>query len=822
MKNKHLFISFICSAVVVLLLASCNPSRKLKEGEFLLDRNYVIDKDTKIEKSDIENYIKQKPNRKIFVLFRFHLWLYNLANENNIKRKRERYNKKLEKKNAKRIKKGKAAKKNDKQLVGEWLLNIGESPVKLDTLLTQKSSKQIQLFLQNKGFFINTVSDSTIYRRGKKATVIYKIKADAPYTINKLEYKIADDTLKKFVITDSIHTLLAKGENYDVDLLQQERDRITTELNNNGYYLFTKDFIFYEIDTTIGNKKVNINLGIKNFVQRINDYTDSTTETTHQRFNIGDIYVQPDFTSKKTDLSLKKDTLFIDDYKILHTSKLKYKTRVLLNAIFIRKGELYQLKNVENTYRKLSELKSFKTINIFFTPNGENTLDCYVQLSPVLKQSFTIETEGTNRSGNLGISGSVVFQNKNMFKGAEVFELQLKGGIEAQRTFVDNSTTNVTSTIQQLNTIEFGPELNLYVPRFLLPFKTNNAKRSNPKTTFTSAFNFQKRPDYTRNILNFSFGYNWKSSEKVTHTLKPIELSFVKVELSEKFQKYLTETVQNAFILNSFVNHLTPTTKYSFVFNNQNAKKQKRFSYFNLNLESSGNSLRAFYNAVNSIKSDTYKEDEQGRYTVLGIAYSQYLRMDVDYRYYYSSSEINKVVFRIAGGIGKPLTNFNILPFERTFFSGGANGIRAWQARTLGPGSYADSSAFLWNFGDGQLEANIEYRLKMFKIINGALFIDAGNVWLRHPDPKRPGGDFQFNRFYKEIAIGTGFGIRADFSFFIIRFDTGIKVRDPQFLENDRWVLNHIFDRKWKDDYNESHQKKYNFFSFNIGIGYPF
>jgi hypothetical protein len=820
--NKHSFISLICSAVIVFLLASCNPSKKLKEGEFLLERNYIIDKDTKIDKSEIENYIKQKPNRKIFVLFRFHLWLYNLANENKIKKKRERYNKKFEKKNNKRIAKGKKAKKNDRQLVGEWLLNIGESPVKLDTLLTNKSSKQIQLFLQNKGFFINTVSDSTVYKRSKKATVTYKIKAAEPYTINKLEYKIPDDTLKKFVIADSTHTLLAKGKNYDVDLLQKERDRITTELNNNGYYLFTKDFIFYEIDTTIGNKKVNISLGIKNYVKRINDFTDSTTETSHQQFYIGNVFIQPDFTSKKTDQLILKDTLIVDDYKILHSSKLKYKTRVLLNTIFIKKGDLYQLKNVENSYRKLSELKSFKTINVFFIPNGGNTLDCYVQLSPILKQSFTVETEGTNRSGNLGISGSVVFQNRNMFKGAEVFELQLKGGVEAQRTFIDNSSTNLTTTIQQLNTIEFGPELNLYVPRFLLPFKTNNAKQSNPKTTFTSAFNYQERPDYTRNILNFSFGYNWKTSEKVRHTFKPIELNFVKVKLSEKFEKYLTEQVQNIFILNSFNNHLTPTTKYSFVFNEQNTKKQKSFSYFNANLESSGNALRGFYNIVNDIKPNTYKKDEQGRYTVLDIAYSQYLRMDVDYRYYYSSSEINKVVFRIAAGIGKPLTNFNVLPFERTFFSGGANGIRAWQARTLGPGSYSDSTAFLWNFGDGQLEANIEYRLKMFKIINGALFIDAGNVWLRQPDEKRPGGDFQLNRFYKEIAIGTGFGIRADFSFFIIRFDTGIKVRDPQFLENDRWVLNHIFDRTWKKTYNESHQKNYNFLSFNIGIGYPF
>lgn len=811
----------LLAAVFFLLCVACSPSRKLNEGEFLLDKNFIIDKDTKIDKSEIENYIKQKPNKRILVLFRFHLWLYNLANEEKIKRKRIQYNKKIERKNTKRLAKGKKAKRSDKQLIGEWLLDIGEAPVKLDTLLTEKSTKQIKLFLNNKGFFISSVTDSIHYKRGKKATVFYKIKAAEPYTINHLNYKIHDDLLKYFVDSDTANTLLKKGSNYDVDMLQNERDRVTDALNNNGYYLFTRDFIYYEIDTNLGNKKVNVTMGIKNFVKRVNNFSDSTVEASHQRFHINEIYIQPDFVSKKSDQQ-KKDTLVIDNYTILHTSKLKYKTRVLLNAIFVRKGELYQLKNVEDSYKKLSELKAFKTINIFFVQKDEKTLDCFIQLSPVLKQSFTVETEGTNRSGNLGISGSFVFQNRNLFKGAEVFELQLKGGIEAQRTYSDN-TNNITTPIQQFNTIELGPELNIYIPRFLVPFKIKSSKQSNPKTIFTSSYNFQQRPDYTRYILNFSYGYTWKTSNRIRHTFNPVDINFVKVELDEKFEAYLRDKVQNAFIINSFSNHLTPSTRYTFIFNDQDVKKQINFSYFKINAESSGNILRGFYNLVNSISDeDVFIKDSLNRYTIQDIAYSQYLRFDIDYRYYYSSSEINKVVFRIAAGLGRPLTNFKVLPFERSFFSGGANGIRAWQARTLGPGSYSDSTSFLWNFGDGQLEGNIEYRLKLFKIINGALFIDAGNIWLRHPDAKRPGGEFKLNRFYKEIAIGSGIGIRADFNFFIIRFDVGLKLRDPQFLENERWVIQHAFDKTWKDQYYESHKKAYNFLAFNIGIGYPF
>lgn len=806
-----------------LLFNACNPSRKLHDGEYLLNKNFVIDKDTKIDKKDIENYIKQKPNRKILAFFRFHLWLHNLANEDRIKRRRILQNKKIEKRNVKRIAKGKKAKNGDRQLFGEWLLDIGEPPVIVDTFLVKKSAKQVKLFLNNKGFFISSVTDSVVYKRRKKANVYYKIKASAPYTINKLDYKIPDELLKYYVYGDTANTLLLKGINYDADIIQNERDRITTTLNNTGYFLFTKDYIYYEVDTTIGNRKVNITIGIKNYAKKFSEYSDSIVETPHQRFQVNNIYIQPDFISKKTDLT-PADTLIIDNYKIVHTEKLRYKTKVLLNAVFIRKGEIYQLGNVEATYKRLSELKAFKTINIFFTQTGGEYLDCYIQLSPILKQSFTIENELTNKSGNLGVSGSFVFQNRNLFKGAEVFELRLKGGIEAQRTFKDNASVNDLKNApnELFNTREFGPELNINIPRFLLPFKVKSSINSNPKTIFTSALNYQRRPDYTRTITNFSLGYTWKETAKKRHTINPLVINIVKVDLQPVFQDYLINKVQNKFILNSFSNHLSTSTRYSFTYDEQDIKKQENFSYFRINAESSGNILRGIYDLTNSIHPNTFAKDEDGRYTLLDVAYSQYLRIDVDYRYYYNSSELNKIVFRFAAGIAKPLINFKVLPFERSFFSGGANGIRAWQSRTLGPGSYSNKIFTSDQFGDGQLEGNIEYRLKLFKIINGAFFVDAGNTWLRQADAKRPGGDFQLNRFYKEIAIGSGFGIRADFNFFIIRLDIGIKVRDPQFLENKRWVIQHLFDPSWKQDYRVTNDKKYGFFAFNIGIGYPF
>lgn len=808
--------------ILPLLFAACNPTRKLKDGEFLLHKNHIINKETKLANNDIQNYIKQKPNRKIFLVIGFHLWLYNLADEDRVKRKRIIYNQKIDRKNTRRAAKGKPLKKNDRQLFGEWLLNIGEPPVIFDSMLMQRSSQQIKSFLNNKGYFISSVTDS-VYKRRKKASVYYRINASAPYTINNLDYRITDNQLGYYVLADSANRKIIKGNNYDVDVLQAERERITAELNNNGYYFFTKDYVYYEIDTSIGGKKVNITLGIKNFAKKFSEDADSIIETPHRRYYINNIYIDPDYVSKKNG-NQPKDTLKADDYYILHSKKLRYKTRVLLSSIFIRKGELFQLQNVEDTYKRLSELRAFKTISIFFEQASGDYLDCSIQLSPIYKQSLSIETSGTNTSGNLGLSSSIIFQNRNLLRGAEVLELRLKGGIEAQKIFSNNSgTQNIGNAVSQFNTIELGPELNITIPRFLLPFNVTISKRANPKTVFTSSFIYQRRPDYSRYITNLSFGYSWKETAKKKHVINPLVINFVKVFLSPDFINYLDTKVHDTYTKNSFSNHLSTSTVYAFTFNEQDLNKQANFSFFKMNLESSGNILRGIYNTVNYIQPGTFKMDANGSYKLMDIVYSQYLRIDGDYRYYFTPSDINKVVFRIAAGIGRPLKNFSSLPFERSFSSGGANGMRAWQARTLGPGSYVNDGTTYDQLGDGQLEANVEYRFKMFKMLNGAFFVDGGNVWLRQKNPSKPGGEFALDRFYKEIAIGSGLGLRVDFNFFVLRLDTGVKIRDPQFPEPNRWVIGNIFNTDWKIKYRESHDgRKYSFLVFNIGINYPF
>lgn len=826
---------------MLLFFFSCNPTRKLKEGEHFLVNNYILDKDTKVEAKDLEVYIKQKPNRKIFKIFRFHLWLHNLVNEERLAQKQITQDKKIQDRNARRIAKGKRAKTHKRQLVGEWLLEIGEPPVIYDSLLSKKSAGQLKMFLNRKGYFISSVKDSAHFKRNKRVTVYYKIKAAPPYTIHSIDYVIPDQLLKYYVEADTANCVIKRGSNYDEDVFQKERERITNQLTNNGYYLFTKDYIHYQIDTSIANNQVHVTINIKNFTQKFSEYSDSLIQMPHQRFYINNVYIQPDFISKKMDPP-KKDTIKTGDYYILHTGRLKYKKRVLLNAVFIRKGELYQTQNTEDTYKRLSELKAFKSIDIYFVKSSEDHLDCYILLSPILKQSFTIEAQGKNTSFNLGVEGSFVYQNRNVFRGAEVLELKLKAGSEVQPSLNTDANQqsnlgDLTQPVKQFNTVEIGPEANLYVPRFLLPFKGRFLKQTNPnkvfsssynpKTIFTSSYIYQRRPDYTRYITNLSFGYTWKESSNKRHTISPLVINFVKVSLTPEFDAYLKDKVYDLYVRNSFINHLTTSTRYTFTYNEQDIKKLENFPFLKVNAESSGNILRGVYGLVNSIEPETLKKDpELGNYKLAGIPFSQYLRADIDYRYYFNSNEINKVVVRVAGGIGLPLVNFLSLPYERRFFSGGSNGIRAWRSRTLGPGSSVTDSVQKGfdQFGDGQLEGNLEYRFKLFKMLHGAVFVDAGNNWLRKPDATRSGGDFKLDRFYKEIAIGTGIGIRGDFNFFILRLDIGIKVRDPQFAEKDRWVIEHWFDKSWKQDYQNNHPKdtKGYFTVLNIGIGYPF
>lgn len=819
----------------ILLNTSCNINKHLGENDYLLIKSGIKNNGTSISTSDLQAFIKQTPNRKFLKLFRFNLWLYNTIDQKKMiayKEKRnlkydrinERRQAKVASKNEKRIAKGKTAKQaklknKDKLTFRESILESGEAPVILDSLQTRISVNQIQQYVFSNGYFDSKVRDSTIVDvKNKRAKTFYNISKSLPYTIASINYKIEDPLLEYFIFNDTSSCLIKRNSIYKEDIFQAEKERITTNQLNNGFFYFAPEYVRYIVDSNLNGNIINITIVVNKYSEPYSDFNDSLVYKNHPRMYLQNIYVIPEtineFKGKANDIFMK-DTSFYNGLSILHNNKLIIKQKNLFRSISISSGQLYQQDLAENTYKDLSELKVFKSVFLQFIKNPyySDKLDCYIICQPYVKQAITIDLEGTNTSGNLGVAGSIVFQNKNTFKGAELVELKLKGSLTAQKALNSSEANSNLSEIQKIfNTFQFGPELSIYFPKPLFPFtlfyykKNGNEKRyfSHPKTILNMSLNYQSSQLFSRTISNISYGFKFTNSKGLfTYDVIPFEAYTVNAQLTNSYKEILKNS-NDYFLLNSFQDHVTTLSKISAVFNTQNISKKRNLMYLKMALSSSGNILRGIYNATNQPK------DSLGRFKLFNTPFSQFVKLEVDFRFYFKIRKLAKLVYRLAGGIGKPLENLSVLPYEQSFFSGGPNGIRAWRARELGPGSYdpSGSEARFDKIGDVQLEGNLEYRFHIFKSFYGAWFLDAGNVWTLNKDPNKLNGNLEASRFYKEIAIGSGFGLRYDFSFFILRLDAAIRIRDPQYAENNRWTF-------------DKHPIK-NTTIINFGIGYPF
>ena len=704
--------------------------------------------------------------------------------------------------------------------IKNWFKNtIGEPPVILDTMLTIATLKQHKSYLNNKGYFDATVSKEIKYKR-KKADVKYIINSGKPYKIKNITYSIEDMYVKNFVLNDTANALIKKMSNYNVDAFQNERERISKMLRNEGYYNFSREFIFFEIDSTIGNHNIDLKLIIKNPVYKLNDATSSFQKLNHKRFIINRIYISPqqapslqDVTHSDTILVRipdKKDkNVFSDYYYFIYHSPPRVNPKVITQSVYFKDKKLFSQSDVEQTYKNLSDLKNYRFINIHFSDDKDtlvdnpffSAIDCNIDLTRMPVHYYNIETETTNSGGNLGLAANISYQNKNLLKNAEIFSLKLNGALEAQKIFGNEGASQVINQLP-FNTIETGVEANIEIPKFLIPISPEKfPKYFKPQTTFKTGLNYQQRPDYTRYILNTSFGYEWKESEYKKHILIPLEINTVKIKPDSSFVAIIN-SIKDKRIQLSYSDNLSMSLRYSFIFSNQKINKISDFSYFRGNIESSGNTLWLASRIINM------KQDALGSYEIFNIRYTQFVKFDADFRHYNILTKHSSFVYRVAGGIAFPYGNISIMPFDKSFYVGGANGLRAWKLYEMGPGSYSDTAAVkFFKTGDIHLEANIEYRFDIYKYLKGALFMDAGNIWLRKNNVEYPNAQFKLDEFYKEIAIGGGIGARFDFSFFIIRIDAAIPLRDPRRVPEMRWV------------YDEMKLTKVN---FNLGIGYPF
>jgi len=756
---------FLAIISLLSILFACNPTRHLEKDERLLNKVKVNTKKGFTEEDDLLSLAKQKPNRAILGFFKLHLGVYNLY-----------YNKENS-----RIK--------DK---------IGEPPVVYDSTLNDVSANLMKRYLQNNGYYESEVSWSHKLRK-RKAKVWYSVVKGVQYKLVKVDYKISNPIIRNTFLEDSASSKIKVGEPFSVELMKAERTRIEKQMKNAGYYRFSREFVVFEADTFRNSKTAAITLNIKNEVERFGD-SDSLIEIPHLRHRISRVIVRMNYSARETFSS--GDSVQVDSITFVHFGDYDLKRKVLSRLIYIRPGDLYSLTKQEETYGNLSALKNFNYVSIHYEVDyekGQNHLIAFIDLNPRKQKSYTIQTEGTNNGGNLGINANVSFQNNNTFNGAEILSLRLTGGLEAQQILTKDDKRDLANNFLPFNTYELGPEISLEVPRFLLPINTDRfSPRGNPRTTFNASYNFQERPDYIRNVSKVFIAYSWNETPTKTHIIQPIDLSFIKLKPSPAFKEILNN-INNPFLRNSYTDNFILALKYSFIYNTQSERQRRNNYFFRFNAESSGNLLSAITSNSN------FLPNEDGTYNIAGVQYTQYLRSDIDIRFYQQLLKRQQMVYRFSVGLGIPYGNSKAMPFEKSFYAGGANGIRAWRARELGPGSLPDSMAStIDQIGNMKLELNFEYRFPISGILEGAAFLDAGNIWNVEQEDSRPNTEFNTSTIWKATAIGVGGGLRLNFTFFILRFDIATPIKDPS-IKNP-YAIKALWGKS----------------NLNLGIGYPF
>ena len=759
---------------MVLLGTSCSPTRHLAEGEYLLDRTVIDLRSKDIDKAELQAYQKQTPNKTILGI-KFHLFLYNLSKPDRTRG------------------------------IGGWLKRIGEEPVIWNPVLTERTTDQFKRYLETKGYYQCEVTDSVKLVKGR-AEIEYNVVLNEPYRIKTMQYVFEDQSIKDLVLKDTANCLIKVGDRFDKEIMQNERQRIEDHLKNNGYFNFSKEYIFFEAKEIPGTKDVNLKILIKENIRGIPD--PETKVKHHWQYRISSTYIFPDF-ELRSDARLPQenasDSVIIGNNHILYSgTRHRIRPEAILLPNRCNPGDLYSLNNVKKSYNNYSSMGLYRLINIQFNElnaGGIDTgkykyLDCQIELSPRDAQSYQTEVVGTNTVGDFGVRANFIYNNYNLLRGAENFQMKLTGAYEQ-----GNKRYQALNEGDKLTMKEFGIESTLTLPKFLVPFKAQKFTRKYyPRTSINISYNYQDRPGYARHIGSTFLSYKWKINTFTTHQLYPIDFNYVWLPDSITDQSLLDD-ITGTPMEASFRNHTIMAARYTFEYTNRDISKETDYIFFRANLESAGNVIYSVYRLA-SLENDSL---------FLNVPYFRYLKGDFEFRSHNKITSSNKIVYRIFTGVGYPLGKSEGMPYEKMYFAGGPNGIRAWNTLELGPGSDTTSTlSYASKLGDIRLEANLEYRFKLFWVMEGALFVDAGNIWTMNIIKDRIGAEFKWNRFYKEIAVGTGIGVRFDFSYLLIRLDVGYKLRDPSIYKGSRWI-----------DFNNN-KYPYRRTAWQFGIDYPF
>ena len=653
--------------------------------------------------------------------------------------------------------------------INRTLKSMGEAPVIFDSTATARTCEDLRLALCNKGYLMAYVEATTKTKGKKKVNVTYTLHPGLPYHIRLIRRDIRDTAIAH-IIGDDTHSLLSEGMQFDANKLDEERKRIVNALTDNGYYRFHKDYITFQAENIADSRDIDVAMVLHQYVLNHDSIAD------HPRYDIGKVT----YTSGNPDDSL-----------------LHIRPSVMRANTLIRQGQPYSASDLRNTYNRFGRLQAVKYTNINFHDNDSlHTLDCNIQLTPNKPNSISFEPEGTNTAGDLGAAMALTYQNRNLFRGSEVLSIQLRGAYEAITGLEGYSNQDF---------IEYSVEASLSFPRIIAPFGLHKfTSLSNTQSEVSVMYDMQNRPEYHRRVLSMAWKYKWANTgHHDRYQLDILDINYLFMPwISDTFRKdYLEDdNNKNAILRYNYENLLIMKFGFGYSYNNG-------IYAIKANVETSGNLLGLCSGIFN------FSKNNNGQYKVFDIAYAQYAKADIDLTRNILFDDNHQLVMHLGFGIAYPYGNSTILPFEKRYFSGGANSVRGWSVRELGPGKFKGHNGqidFINQTGDMKLDINFEYRAPLFWKLTGALFVDAGNIWTLRNYDDQPGGQFKFDEFWKQIAVGYGLGFRLNFDYFILRFDMGMKAVNPAY-EADGGKHYPITSPNFSRD-----------FTFHFAVGLPF
>ncbi|GHT40720.1 membrane protein [Bacteroidia bacterium] len=742
----------------------CSSTKFVPEGEYLFDK-VKIESDVPGYKRpwEVEPYLNQRPNYKMFGLNKTMMQVYNLSG------------------------------KNSNRWHNRVLRKIGEAPVIFDSTAVEKTVAEFERLLVNAGYVHATVS-SEVHLRKKKADVVYKIVGNTPYRINNYQLSANDYQLP---IADE--SSIKKGDLFNRTHLDAERNRLTTELRNQGYYAFTKDNIMFDADSTQNANAVDLELKFREIARANVGDSASSTYFPFKKYYFDKVKILVDYdplTMPSAANYPRKDSIVSDDYTIFFLGKSpSLRPKTLVRNTFIASGQEYSQLQEDRTYSAFSNLHALSNIHIRFNEKMRNDslfLDATVLTMPTRRQGISFSVEGTNTAGDLGVASSANYTHRNLFRGSEMLRFSVRGAYETMSNFSNPYW-------------EFGTELALHIPKFIVPFSDQKlARRLKTATEFSVLYNYQTRPEYDRILFSGSIGYNWQNRNKFAATHRFDLLNVDYIHLPRIDATFLNNLPSDARYF-GYTDQFIVSMDYSFLKSTFDPSIKQHDAYsLRLSVESSGNVLYSVRTLLGATK------NEQGSYKLFDTYFAQFLKGDFDFSKTIVIDPQNSVAWRIGGGIGFPYGNSDLLPFEKRYYSGGANSVRAWSVRELGPGAYVpnSSSTFFNQSGDIKLDLNVEYRTRLFWKLEAAAFVDAGNIWTIRDYEGQAGGQFKFSTFWEQIAVGYGLGLRLDLDYFLVRLDAGEKAYDPSKQGKDRWTI--------------LHPNFHSNFAWHIAVGYPF